>query len=173
MSYFKTILTIWQNLESSGQKSQFSNFLENWENLEVQSRLFKNLNFPFILWMSKKLASIHRPRPTFQNPNLDLWINWEKLCLNLSLTVENNSGNSLKKRWPHFKLNINDWNILWSKLLRIYQWIGKNIFHWWKWNKPRGNSAYTTEYLAKSPWKYLFLAYLYIALVNELKRLKC
>ena len=38
---------------------------------------------------------------------LNLWMNWEKLCPNLSVTtVENDMGDSLKKFWSHFKLNI-------------------------------------------------------------------
>ena len=39
---------------------------------------------------------------------LNLWMNWEKLCSNLSLTVGNKMGNLHKKGWSHFKLNIND-----------------------------------------------------------------
>ena len=38
---------------------------------------------------------------------LDLWTNWEKLCPNLIFIVENKMGNSHKKGWSHFKLNIN------------------------------------------------------------------
>ena len=53
----------------------------------------------------KKLGSIHSPRPTFQNPNL---IKWEKLFPNLSFIVENKTGNSHKKGWSHFKININN-----------------------------------------------------------------
>ena len=51
---------------------------------------------------------MHRPNPTFQTPNLYLWIKWEKLCLNLSLTAENKRENSHKKGWAHFKLNVKD-----------------------------------------------------------------
>ena len=51
----------------------------------------------------------------------------------------------MKVRWgihikedgrPHFKLNINDWDIPSPKILRIYQWIWKTTFHWGKWNEP-------------------------------------
>ena len=56
----------------------------------------------------KKLESIHRPNPTFETPNLYLWIKWENLCLNLSLTAENKRENSHKKGWAHFKLNVKD-----------------------------------------------------------------
>ena len=44
-------------------------------------------------------------------------------------------GNSYKRRWSHFKLNINDWDIPFPNILRIYWWIGKNIFHWGKLNE--------------------------------------
>ena len=62
-----------------------------------------------------------------------------------------------------------------SKILMIYQGIGKNIFHWGKWNELAGNSAHTTKQLAKRPQRYLFLACVYksVALVNEHKRLRC
>ena len=39
---------------------------------------------------------------------LNLWMNWEKLCPELSFAVENKVGNSHKKGWSHIKLNIND-----------------------------------------------------------------
>ena len=39
---------------------------------------------------------------------LNLWMNWEKLCPELSFAVENKVGNSHKKGWSDIKLNIND-----------------------------------------------------------------
>ena len=79
-------------------------------------------------------------------------------------------GNSHKKGWSHVKDDINGWDISFTKISRICQWTGKNIFHCGKWNEPIGNSAHTTKYLAKRSWRHLFLAYVYksIALVNEL-----
>ena len=57
----------------------------------------------------EKLGNTHSPRLTFQNFQiLNLWIIWENLCPNLSFTVENELGNSHKRGWSHFKLNIND-----------------------------------------------------------------
>ena len=54
------------------QKSQFSNFLVNGKKLEVQSRFFKNPNFPSLEFMNwEKLGSIHSLIPTFQNPNFE------------------------------------------------------------------------------------------------------
>ena len=35
-------------------------------------------------------------------------------------------GNSHKRGWPHFKRNLNDWEMSFPKILRIYQWIGEN-----------------------------------------------
>ena len=78
-------------------------------------------------------------------------MNWEKLCPNLSFTIKNKIGNSHKKGSSHFKLNINDLDIPFPKILRIYRRIGKNFFHWEKWNEPIGNNAHTTKYLAKRP----------------------
>ena len=39
-------------------------------------------------------------------------------------------GIYLKRGWSHFKIGINDGDIPFSKILRIYQSIGKN--HWRK-----------------------------------------
>ena len=99
---------------------------------------------------------------------LNLWMNWEKLCPNLSFTIENKMGN-LHKKWPsNIKLNINDCDIQFPIISRIYQWIGKNIFDWEKWNDVIGSYAHTTKCLAKTPWRDLFLAYAYkpLKLVN-------
>ena len=106
------------------------------ENLEMQSRLFKNPNFPSLLWIGKNLEIYTAPGHHFEMQMLNLWISWEKLCPNLSFTVENKMRNSCKRRLSHFKLNINDWDIPFPNILRIYLWIGKNIFHWGKWNEP-------------------------------------
>ena len=38
---------------------------------------------------------------------LNLWMNWEMICPNIGFTVENKMGNSHKKAWSHFKLNMN------------------------------------------------------------------
>ena len=57
----------------------------------------------------------------------------------------------LRKGWSHFKLNINDWDIPFPKVLRLYQWIRKNIFHWEKWNEPISNSAHIRIIWPKDP----------------------
>ena len=101
-----------------------------------------NLGFPKIpispslLWIGKNLEIYTAPDQHFKLQMLNLWMNWENVCPNLNFSVENKMGNSHKRGWPHFKLNINDWDIPFPKNLRIYQWIGKNIFHRGKWNEP-------------------------------------
>ena len=92
--------------------------------------------FPSFLWTGKNLEIYKAPDQHFKIPMLNLWMSWENLCPNLSFTVENKMGNSHKRGWSHFKLNINDWDIPFPKILRIYQWIGENIFHWGKRNEP-------------------------------------
>ena len=90
----------------------------------------------FFLWIGKNLETYTAPDQHFKIQMLNLWMSWENLCPNLTFTVESKMGNSNKRGWPHFKLNINDWDISFPKILRIYQWIGKNIFHWGKCNEP-------------------------------------
>ena len=64
------------------------------ENLEMQSRFFKNPNYSslFINW--EKFGNIQIPRPTFQHPNVEPMDELGNLCPNLSFTVENKMGNS-------------------------------------------------------------------------------
>ena len=95
----------------------------------------------------------------------------KKLCKgkNSSFSVEN-------KMMLHFKLNINDWDIPFPKILKIYQWIGKSKF-------PLGKMEWTDlefrpyhrAIVQKALRVYIFLACMYksIALVNKLKKLKC
>ena len=97
-----------------------------------------NLNFSkisvshlFINW--EKLWNIHSPRPTFQNPNVEFMDELGKLSPNLTFFLENKKGNSHKREWPHFKLNLNDWDITFPKSLRIYQWIGENGMNPFSW----------------------------------------
>ena len=118
---------IWRQ---GGKNINFQTFQWIGENLEMQSRLFKSPNFPSLLWIGKNLEIYTAPDQHFKIQMLNLWMSWE------TFTVENKMGNSHKRGWSHFKLNINDWDIPFPKSLRIYQWIGKNIFHWGKWNEP-------------------------------------
>ena len=54
---------------------------------------------------------------------LNLSMNWKKLCPNLSFTVEKRWEIDIRKGLlkSHFELNINDSDIPFSKILRIYQ----------------------------------------------------
>ena len=120
-------------LWGQGDKNlNFQTFQWIGENLEMQYRLFKNST----LWIGKNLEKYTAPDQHFKIPILSIWMSWENLCSNLSFTVENKMENSHKRGWSHFKLKINDWDISFPKILRICQWIGKNIFHWGKWNEP-------------------------------------
>ena len=112
----------------------FQTFQWTEENLEMQSRLFKNSNFPSVLWVGKNLEIYTAPDQHFKVPMLNLWMSWKNLCPNLSFTIENKMENSHKKWWSHFNLKIND--IRFPNILRICQWIGKYIFHGGKWNGP-------------------------------------
>ena len=94
----------------------------------MQSRPFKNSNSPFLLWIGKNLEIYTAPDQHFKIPMLNLWMSWENLCPNLSFTVGNKMGNSHKRGWSHFKLNINNWGIPFPKMLRICHWIGFNEF---------------------------------------------
>ena len=53
-------------------------------------------------------------------------MNWEKLGPNLSFTVENKASNLNKIRLLCFKRN--EWAIPLPQILRIYQWVGENMF---------------------------------------------
>ena len=71
-----------------GQKSQFFVSFMNWEKLGSILYAAQNQHFKIKI--------------------LNLWMIWEKLCPNLSFTVENKMGNLHKKEWSHFKFNMND-----------------------------------------------------------------
>ena len=48
------------------------------------------------------------PDQHFKIQMFNLRMSWENVCPNLIFTVENKMGNSHKRGWSHFKLNIND-----------------------------------------------------------------
>ena len=54
----------------------------------------------------EKLGNIHSLTPTFQNPNVEFMDELGNLCPDLSCTVENKLGNSHKRGWSHFKINL-------------------------------------------------------------------
>ena len=141
----------------------------------MQPRLFKNPN-PSLLWIGKNFEVYTAQDQHFKTQCLNLWMNWERICLNSRLIVENKMRNLHKKRmrirWVIYIEK--DWDIPFPKSLKIHQWIGKNIVHWGKWKEPIRNSANTTEYFVTRPWRYIFLTYVYrsIALVKKAKRIK-
>ena len=67
------------------QKTRFSIFFMNWE---------------------KKKVNIAQERPLFQNPNFESVDELGNLYPNLSWNNETMIGNSHKKEWSHFKLNL-------------------------------------------------------------------
>ena len=127
-SCWKTTLTIWPNMKARGQKYQFSNFSVNWGKIGNAIQAFQKSQFSISFMNWEKIYTA--PDQHFKIQMLNLRMSWENLGPNLSFTVENKMGNSRKRGWSHFKLNINDWGIPFSKMLRICHWIGKNIFHW-------------------------------------------
>ena len=87
------------------------------KNLEVQPRLFKNSYLPSILWIAKK-RDVYKPQEQhFKIQIFNLWMKWRR---NLTSLLKISIRDSHKKEWPHFKFKINDWNIPFSKILRIY-----------------------------------------------------
>ena len=101
----------------------------NFQTFELEKNWKRNLDFSKILishpfYELGKTWKYRQPQTNISKSKyqiLNLWISWKNLCPNLSFTVENKVGNSHKKGWSHFKLNINDWDIPFSKILRIYQ----------------------------------------------------
>ena len=53
-------------------------------------------------------------------------MNWKKFCPNLKFTVENKIVIDIKQGRLHFEHN--KWDNPLPQILKIYQWIGKNIF---------------------------------------------
>ena len=122
--------------EDKGTKISMFKLLMNWGKSGNAIWAFQKSQFPISLWIEKNLEIYTAPDQHFKIQMLSLWVSWENLCPNSTFTVENKMGYSHKRGWSHFKLDINDWDIPFPKILRIYQWIGKNIFHRKKWNEP-------------------------------------
>ena len=122
--------------EDKGTKISMFKLLMNWGKSGNAIWAFQKSQFPISLWIEKNLEICAAPDQHFKIQMLNLWMSWENLSPNLTFFLENKLGNSHKRGWSHFKLNLNDWDIPFPKILRIYQWIGKNIFHWGKWNEP-------------------------------------
>ena len=73
------------------KKNQFFIFFKNWEKSSSPTRaIFKN----FTLSLSNgKTLKVQPKTNTKKIPILNLWMNWENFCPNLSFTVENKIGN--------------------------------------------------------------------------------
>ena len=56
--------------------------------MEVQPKLFKNPNFPSLFMNWKKLEVYTAQDQHFKIQILNIWMSWEKLCPNLSFTVD-------------------------------------------------------------------------------------
>ena len=122
--------------EGKGTKISIYKLLMNWGKIGNAIWDFQKSQFPISLWIEKNLEKCTAPDHRFRIQMLNLWMSWKNLCPDLTFFLENKMGNSHERGWSHFKLNLNDWDIPFPKILRIYQWIGKNIFHCGKWNEP-------------------------------------
>ena len=112
---------------------------------------------------------MYSPRPTFQNPNFESMGELGKVTSAASL-LKIRCWFQIKKDGHILKRNINDWDLPVPKILRTEKFsIGENGMN------PLGILAIPQNVWSKGPWRYIFLIYVYksIALVNELKRLKC
>ena len=83
-------------LQAYIQKTQFFIFFTNWEKLRSPIRAtFKN---PKMYLLIGKNVEVQPKTNTQKIPILNLWMNWENSCPNLSLAVENKIGNLHKIR---------------------------------------------------------------------------
>ena len=87
---------------------------------------FSKIPIPHLFMNWEKLGNIATaPDQHFKIQMLNLWMSWENLCPNLSFFLENKKGNSQKRRWSHFKLNLNDGDIPFPKFLEFINELGK------------------------------------------------
>ena len=70
----------------------------------MRYRLFKNAQFPTSFMNWENLGNKHSLYQYFKMQMLNLWMSWK----NLSFIVEKKMGNSHKRGWSYFKVNIND-----------------------------------------------------------------
>ena len=71
-----------------------------------------------------------------------------------SFTVGNKMGNSHRKGWSHFKINIDDWDISFPKVLRIMNELGKIFRTGENGINPLGILPVLQNIWPKSPWRY-------------------
>ena len=91
--------------------------LENWE--KFGSAVLANIQFLCFCELGKTWK--YSLRPTLKILILNLRMHWEKLCPNLSCTVEN-KGNLYEIRLVTFQTQHNEWDIELPWILSIYQW---------------------------------------------------
>ena len=124
------------------------------KNLEVQSNvIFKNPNFQCFSWTGEswEVQLEHRSkipiflsldglgktwkysvRPRFKSSYLNLYVNWERLCPNLSFTVKNKMGSFDKAGCIS---NLTDkWDSISPQISGVFNQLGKICFLWEKWN---------------------------------------
>ena len=77
----------------------------NWRKIGNAISDFQKSQFPISLVIEKNLTA---PDQHSKIQMLNLWMSWENLCPNLTFFLENKMGNSHKRGWSHFKLNLND-----------------------------------------------------------------
>ena len=91
-SQFRDFLLNWKIFGSATQayikkKQQIFIFFKDWEKLRSSTRaIFKN---PELSLSNKKILEVQPKSDTQKTPILNLWMNWENFCCNVSFTVEN------------------------------------------------------------------------------------
>ena len=83
------------------------------------SNAFTNINDNF----QKKKKKSKSQDQHFEIHVLNLWMNWKNYVLIYASLLKIRWEIQIKKDSLIFKLNINDWDILFTKILRIYHWI--------------------------------------------------
>ena len=113
----------WKTLTIAGKL--FWNLPSQMFSLAQPRGIFKNLNFK-ILWIGKKIESTALDKH-YEIPILNLWMNWEKLSLNLTFTVEDKMVSLHKIRlgtiwtqWIRYSIS--------SNFKNLSQWIWEKNF---------------------------------------------
>ena len=129
-SYWKSTLTIWPNMKAKDKISIFK-LLSELEKFWKCNLGFSKIPISHLFYeLGKNLDICTAPNQHFKIQMLNLWMSWENICPKLRFSDENKMENSHKRGWSHFKFNINDWDIPFPKILRIYQWNWKIFFPW-------------------------------------------
>ena len=73
------------------------------KNFEMQSRLFKNPNFPSLFMNWENLEIYIAPDQHFKIQMSNLWMSWENLCSNVRLKIKIQILVAAKRLWGHSK----------------------------------------------------------------------